>query len=59
MRHRVVNRKLGRPKDQRMALLRSLISELVTHEKITTTEPRAKEEGISAQQASGTGPDSQ
>jgi len=43
MRHRIANRKLGRPKDQRTALLRSLISELVTHERITTTEPRAKE----------------
>jgi large subunit ribosomal protein L17 len=43
MRHRVANRKLGRPKDQRAALLRSLVSELVIHERITTTEAKAKE----------------
>ena len=43
MRHRLANKKLGRPKDQRRALLRSLVSELVTHERITTTEPKAKE----------------
>ena len=43
MRHRVAGRKLGRPKDQRTALLRSLVSDLIRHEKITTTEPKAKE----------------
>ena len=43
MRHRVAGRKLGRPKDQRTALLRSLVSDLIRHERITTTEPKAKE----------------
>lgn len=43
MKHRVANRKLGRTSDQRRALLRSLVSELVLHEKITTTEPKARE----------------
>ena len=36
-------RKLGRLSDQRKALLRDLATELVIHEKITTTEARAKE----------------
>jgi large subunit ribosomal protein L17 len=43
MRHRIAGRKLGRPKDQRVALLRSLVSELVLHDRITTTEAKAKE----------------
>ncbi len=34
---------MGRPKDQRKALLRSLVSELIRHERIVTTEARAKE----------------
>ena len=42
-RHRVTGRKLGRPKDLRVALLRSLASELILHEKIVTTEAKAKE----------------
>ena len=43
MRHRVQGKKLGRPKDQRAALLRSLASEVVRHEKIVTTEAKAVE----------------
>ncbi len=43
MRHRVAGRKLGRPKDQRVALLRSLAAELILHERIVTTEAKAKE----------------
>lgn len=43
MNHRIAGRKLGRPKDQREALLRSLVSELIHHERIVTTEARAKE----------------
>lgn len=43
MHHRIAGRKLGRPKDQRKALLRSLVSELIRHERIVTTEARAKE----------------
>ena len=36
-------RKLGRLSDQRKAMLRDLATELIIHEKITTTEARAKE----------------
>ena len=36
-------RKLGRPTDQRKAMLRSLVSSLVQYGKIETTETRAKE----------------
>ena len=35
--HRVAGRKLGRYRDQRVALLRGLVAELITHERITTT----------------------
>ena len=45
MRHRIAGRKLSRPNNQRLALLRSLVSELVRHERITTTEAKAKEAG--------------
>lgn len=41
--HRVAGKKLGRPKDQRKALLRSLVRQLVLHERISTTEAKAKE----------------
>jgi large subunit ribosomal protein L17 len=41
--HRVAGRKLGRDKDQRIALLRGLTAELVQHERITTTLAKAKE----------------
>jgi large subunit ribosomal protein L17 len=43
MRHGNHNRKFGRTKDQRTALLRSLARSLVIKGKITTTEARAKE----------------
>ena len=43
MRHHNANRKFGRSKDQRAALLRSLARELFLHGKITTTEAKAKE----------------
>ena len=43
VRHRVAGRKLGRPRDQRVALLRILASELIIHEKIVTTQAKAKE----------------
>lgn len=43
MRHRMDHRKLGRPTDQRMAMLRSQVDSLLRHEKIKTTVQKAKE----------------
>lgn len=43
MRHRKGNRKLSRPTDQRIALLRGLVKSLFEHSKIQTTDTRAKE----------------
>ncbi len=43
MRHHNTNRKFGRDRNQRKALLRSLAMSLITNEKIKTTEARAKE----------------
>jgi large subunit ribosomal protein L17 len=42
MRHRCRVKKLGKPNDQRRALLRSLTTELIRHGRITTTLIRAK-----------------
>lgn len=42
MRHRVPGNKLGRPYDQRKAVLRSLATELLRHDEITTTLAKAK-----------------
>ncbi|BAT52303.1 50S ribosomal protein L17 [Nostoc sp. NIES-3756] len=42
MRHRNRVKKLGKPADQRRALLRALTTELVRHGRITTTLVRAK-----------------
>ncbi len=42
MRHRVAGRKLGRDVGQRRALSRALITELFRHERITTTEAKAR-----------------
>lgn len=38
-----INRKLGRPTDARMAMLRSLTTDLLVHGKVETTLARAKE----------------
>lgn len=38
-----INRKLGRTTDQRLSILRTLTTDLIWHEKIETTEARAKE----------------
>jgi len=42
MRHRKKIHHLGKPADQRKAMLRSLASSLFMHDQITTTLPRAK-----------------
>ena len=39
----MANRKLGRPTDARMAILKNLTTDLIWHEQIETTEARAKE----------------
>lgn len=43
MRHKVGGRKLGRPTKQRWALYRNQVSALLVHDKIVTTEAKAKE----------------
>jgi len=47
--HRVAGRKLSRYRDQRIALLRGLAAELILHERITTTLPKAKETRVIAE----------
>lgn len=42
MRHNVYGKKLGRNKNERTALFKSLVQELVLHGTITTTEAKAK-----------------
>jgi large subunit ribosomal protein L17 len=42
MRHRKAGRRLGRPTDQRLALLRSLVGAVLWHGAIETTEAKAK-----------------
>ena len=42
MRHRVFGYKLGRSKDQRIALRRNLIKQLFEHERIHTTRTKAQ-----------------
>lgn len=43
MRHRVGFKRLGRPTDQRLAILKSLVAAVIEHGYVTTTETRAKE----------------
>jgi ribosomal protein L17 len=43
MRHKVARRKLNLPTDQRMALLKNQVQALFMHERVVTTEARAKE----------------
>ena len=43
MAHRISGRKLGRPTDHRLAMFRNLVTDLLRHEKIITTEAKAKE----------------
>lgn len=42
MRHRVYGKKLGRNKNERTRLFKSLVSSLLTHGTITTSESKAK-----------------
>lgn len=42
MRHKVAGKQLGRSKDQRNGLRRSLINDLLRHERIKTTEAKAR-----------------
>jgi large subunit ribosomal protein L17 len=43
MRHRIAGRKLGRPTESRLALYRNLVTSFLDHEKVVTTEAKAKE----------------
>ena len=43
MAHRIAGRKLGRPTDHRLAMLRNQVTDLLRHEKIVTTEAKARE----------------
>jgi len=43
MRHRKAGRKLGRTWEHRKAMMKNMASSLVIHEKIKTTEYKAKE----------------
>lgn len=43
MRHQMGGRKLGRPTDHRLALIRNQITDLLRYEKIRTTEAKARE----------------
>lgn len=43
MRHNKSGRRLGRNSSHRLAMMRNLVTSLVEHEKITTTDARAKE----------------
>ena len=43
MRHGVAGRKFGRPTGHRLAMYKNLVTDLLRYERITTTEPKAKE----------------
>jgi len=43
MRHRIAGKKLSRPTEHRMAMYYNLTTELLKHERITTSEAKAKE----------------
>ena len=42
MRHGVVSRRFDRPIGYRQMMFRNLVTEILDHEKIKTTEPKAK-----------------
>ncbi len=43
MRHRIKRKKLGRPSEHRVMMLRNLVTDLMEHGKVITTIARAKE----------------
>lgn len=43
MRHKISGRKLGRPTAHRISMLRTMVTDLIRHESIQTTEAKAKE----------------
>jgi large subunit ribosomal protein L17 len=43
MAHRIDGRKFGRPTDHRLAMYRNLVTDLLKHERLITTEAKAKE----------------
>jgi large subunit ribosomal protein L17 len=43
MRHQIAGRKLGRTTSHRIAMLRNLVTSLLEHEKVKTTDAKAKE----------------
>ena len=43
MNHHIAGRKLGRTTDHKLAMLRNLVTSLITHDRLTTTEAKAKE----------------
>ena len=43
MRHGNIHRKFGREAQHRMAMLRNQVSSVIEHERITTTDAKAKE----------------
>ncbi|MFH1381912.1 MAG: 50S ribosomal protein L17 [Chloroflexota bacterium] len=49
MRHKTAGRRLGNTTDYRKALYRNLVTDLLGYEKITTTEPKAKQVRILAE----------
>ncbi len=55
MRHRKKGRKLSRTIGHRMALLRNQVTDLLQHEKIVTTEAKAKEVSSLAEKMVGLG----
>ncbi len=55
MRHRVVGRKLGRRTEHREAMLQGIVGELLRHERVTTTEAKAREVQRLAERVIGKG----
>ena len=43
MRHRIAGRKLSRPTAHRMSMLRKMVTDLLKHEMVQTTEAKARE----------------